>query len=152
MIEFGEAQEHEIADVVHLLHDDPFGATRESPDAAGLEPYLAAFRAIAADDNNQLVVGRGDDRNVVAVAQLTFLPSMTYGGSWRAQIEGVRVARQLRRQGVAKAFFAHLIDLARARGCRLVQLTTDKRRPEALAFYERLGFAATHEGMKLSLV
>ena len=31
-------------------------------------------------------------------------------------------------------------------------LTTDKSRASAHRFYERLGFAATHEGMKLILV
>jgi hypothetical protein len=32
-----------------------------------------------------------------------------------------------------------------------VQLTTDRRRPQARAFYERLGFADSHHGMKLDL-
>jgi hypothetical protein len=32
-----------------------------------------------------------------------------------------------------------------------VQLTSDKTRTDAHRFYERLGFAATHEGMKLKL-
>jgi GNAT superfamily N-acetyltransferase len=43
------------------------------------------------------------------------------------------------------------IGLARAQGCKLVQLTTDKARADALRFYEGLGFTATHEGMKLTL-
>ncbi len=33
----------------------------------------------------------------------------------------------------------------------MVQLTTDKRRPDALRFYETVGFVATHEGLKLPL-
>lgn len=44
------------------------------------------------------------------------------------------------------------IEESRRRGCALMQLTTDKSRSEAHRFYERLGFAATHEGMKLTLV
>lgn len=36
------------------------------------------------------------------------------------------------------------------RGCGIVQLTTDKSRTDAHRFYERLGFRATHEGMKLT--
>jgi GNAT superfamily N-acetyltransferase len=39
----------------------------------------------------------------------------------------------------------------RARGCRMVQLTTDKTRGDAHRFYERLGFKASHEGFKLVL-
>jgi hypothetical protein len=37
------------------------------------------------------------------------------------------------------------------RGCALVQLTTDKTRVDARRFYERLGFVASHEGLKLML-
>jgi hypothetical protein len=33
----------------------------------------------------------------------------------------------------------------------MVQLTTDSGRPDALRFYESLGFMATHQGMKLHL-
>ena len=33
----------------------------------------------------------------------------------------------------------------------LVQLTTDRRRPDALRLYESLGFRATHERLKLHL-
>jgi hypothetical protein len=32
-----------------------------------------------------------------------------------------------------------------------VQLTTDRRRTDALRFYESLGFRPTHAGMKLPL-
>jgi hypothetical protein len=32
-----------------------------------------------------------------------------------------------------------------------VQLTTDKGRPDAHRFYEKLGFTASHEGYKLAL-
>ena len=40
---------------------------------------------------------------------------------------------------------------ARAAGCRLVQLTTISTRTDAHRFYERLGFVASHVGMKLRL-
>lgn len=43
------------------------------------------------------------------------------------------------------------IDQCRERGCGLVQLTTDKARSDALRFYQSLGFADSHEGLKLSL-
>ena len=53
--------------------------------------------------------------------------------------------------GIGRRMFAWAIERARIRGCRLVQLTTDKRRPDAIRFYESLGFVASHEGMKLVL-
>ncbi|MMZ69885.1 aminoalkylphosphonic acid N-acetyltransferase [compost metagenome] len=43
------------------------------------------------------------------------------------------------------------IERAKERGCHMVQLTTDKKRDDALRFYERLGFTATHEGLKMKL-
>ena len=83
--------------------------------------------------------------------QLTFIPYLTHQGTWRALIEGVRVHNACRGQGIGKAMFEWAIERARQRGCRMVQLTTDKTRPDALRFYEQLGFVASHEGMKLHL-
>lgn len=44
-----------------------------------------------------------------------------------------------------------IIAKSRQRGCKRLQLTTDKRRLDAHRFYERLGFVKSHEGMKLGL-
>jgi GNAT superfamily N-acetyltransferase len=46
---------------------------------------------------------------------------------------------------------AWAIEEASRRGCALVQLTSDKARTDAHRFYARLGFVASHEGMKLAL-
>jgi GNAT superfamily N-acetyltransferase len=146
--QFRFATELDIPRIVELLVDDPLGATRESPD----QPlaYRAAFEAISSDPNNELVVAV-DSEEVVGVFQLTFIPYLTHKGSWRMLIEGVRVARSTRAQGVGHTMIEWAIDRARQRNCRIVQLTTDKSRPDALRFYESLGFKATHEGMKLQL-
>jgi GNAT superfamily N-acetyltransferase len=69
----------------------------------------------------------------------------------RAQIEAVRVAATQRGQGLGQAMIGWAIDEARDAGCGLVQLTSDKQRPDAIRFYEALGFTATHEGLKLPL-
>ena len=42
-----------------------------------------------------------------------------------------------------------MIERARDKGARLVQLTSDKTRTDAIRFYESLGFTASHEGFKL---
>jgi GNAT superfamily N-acetyltransferase len=131
-----------------MLADDALGALRERYTTPLPEAYYAAFEAIEADPNNELVVAeRGGE--VVGVLQLTFIPYLTYQGGWRALVEGVRVASSERGRGLGGLLLRWAVDRARARGCHLIQLTTDKRRPEALQFYERLGFKATHEGMKL---
>lgn len=87
----------------------------------------------------------------LAVLQLTYIPNISRRGSWRALIEGVRVDSSLRSSGVGRALIAWGIERARERGCSLVQLTSDKRRRDAIRFYESLGFVASHEGMKLDL-
>lgn len=136
--------------IVEMLADDPLGAAREQLSHPLPNAYVSAFAAIDADPNNELTVACVAGR-VVAVLQLTFIPYLTYQGGWRGLIEGVRVVQDYRSQGVGRQLIQWAIERAKARGCRMVQLTTDKTRPEALRFYERLGFQATHEGMKLLL-
>ena len=88
---------------------------------------------------------------VVGTLQLTMIPGLSRHGMLRAQIEGVRVADGQRGRGLGRRMIEHAIDLAREQGCGLVQLTSDKRRPDAVRFYQSLGFTASHEGLKLSL-
>jgi GNAT superfamily N-acetyltransferase len=136
--------------IVRLLADDPLGARREryaTPLPAG---YEAAFAAIERDPNQELTVACVGDA-LVGVLQITFIPYLTYQGGWRALIEGVRIAASHRSQGLGRFMFEWAIARARARGCHMVQLTTDKSRPDAIRFYQALGFVASHEGMKLLL-
>jgi len=147
---FRPARRGDLERVVQLLFDDPLGSRREvfaDPLPAG---YVAAFEAIEADPNNELVVVEHAGE-VVGVLQLTFIPGITLQGAWRAQIEGVRVAAGLRSSGVGRRMFLWAIHRAAERDCQLLQLTSDKARPDAIRFYKSLGFVASHEGMKLSL-
>ncbi|NQD89288.1 GNAT family N-acetyltransferase [Paenarthrobacter sp. CM16] len=142
------ARRGDLPRILALLVDDQLGAVRESAD--DLAPYEQAFEAIDADPSHLLVVGELAGE-VVATFQLSYLPGLSRKGSWRAQIEAVRVADVLRGQGVGALMIQWAVDQARDRGCSLVQLTTDKSRVAAHRFYERLGFVASHEGMKLTL-
>jgi GNAT superfamily N-acetyltransferase len=125
------------------------GATRDGADS-GLEPYLRAFAAVDADPAHRLLVADAGGQ-VVATIQLSFLPGLARRGALRAQIEAVRVAADRRGSGLGEAMLGWAIEQARHRGCALVQLTSDKQRPQAHRFYERLGFVASHEGFKLAL-
>ena len=145
------ATRDDLPSIVALLADDALGAERESSTTPLPPSYELAFSAIDADSNNELIVVEQSGDGVIAVLQLTFIPNITYRGSWRALIEGVRVARNARGSGVGEQLMLWAIARARARGCLLLQLTTDKERPDAIRFYERLGFNASHEGMKLRL-
>ena len=148
---FRQATADDLPAIVEMLADDALGAMREDntrPLAAG---YLSAFDAIEADPNNELIVACMGAQ-IVGVLQLTCIPNLTYQGSWRALIEGVRVAQQYRSQGVGRQLLMWAIERAKTRNCRIVQLDTHKTRADARRFYENLGFQATHEGMKLHLV
>jgi GNAT superfamily N-acetyltransferase len=137
-----------VAAIIGLLADDAIGAAREDASDPLPEEYYAAFEAIDGDPNQELVVLDVAGR-VTGTLQLTIIPNLTYRGGRRALIEGVRVSREVRGSRHGTSLVQWAIARARERGCRLVQLTSDKRRSEAIAFYERMGFAATHEGMKL---
>lgn len=149
-INFRAAAREDVVAIVGMLADDELGRLRECNSDPLPESYYTAFELIEKDALNELVVAC-DGEDVVGVLQLTFLPYLTHQGSLRALIEGVRVTSAYRSRGVGQAMFAWAISRARERGCRMVQLTTDKARPEAYRFYERLGFRASHEGMKLQL-
>lgn len=149
-VTFRSAARDDLETIVELLASDPLGARRERSVGPLPASYERAFAAIEADPHNELLVAELDGE-VVGVLQLTLIPNLTYEGGWRAQIEGVRVAATGRGRGIGRAMIEKAIERAVGAGCRLVQLTTDKRRPEAVRFYESLGFQATHEGMKLWL-
>jgi GNAT superfamily N-acetyltransferase len=136
--------------IVALLADDPIGSGRESVGVPLDRRYIEAFAAIERDPNQLLAVADRDGR-VLGVLQLSFIPGLTRRGMWRGQIEGVRVAAGERGSGIGRATLLWAIEESRKRGCGLVQLTSDKRRADAHAFYEDLGFRATHEGYKLAL-
>jgi GNAT superfamily N-acetyltransferase len=138
---------------VALLADDVLGAAREAP-VAGEDDlddaYWTAFERVQADPGNRIIVAEVDGR-VAATLQLTLIPGLSRRGTLRAQIEAVRVAPGQRGQGLGRAMISWAITEARHAGCGLAQLTSDKQRPDAIRFYESLGFAATHEGLKLAL-
>lgn len=146
------AELRDLPDIVRMLADDALGAGREKYEDPLPDSYLKAFDAITQDRNNELVVVEGEHGRAVGVMQLTFTPYITHQGGWRATIEGVRVDSSLRGAGIGRNFFQWAVARAQERGCHIIQLTTDKQRPEAKLFYESLGFKASHEGMKLSLV
>jgi GNAT superfamily N-acetyltransferase len=173
MIEFRAAARADVPAIVAMLEDDEITRIRmnendeagrgrmdendeggrgrmdvvsEDADAA----LWRAFEAIDADPRNELIVA-DEDGAVIGTCQLTFTPSLSRGGAERMTIEAVRVRRDRRGTGVGRAMMAWALDRARERGCRLAQLTTDRRRADAHRFYESLGFVPSHVGMKRPL-
>ncbi len=145
------ARRDDVPAIVELIAADQLGASRDGVrDEADLAAYAAAFDAIDADPAHVLVVAEAAGQ-VVGTLQLSFLPGLARRGALRAQIEAVRVAGTCRGSGLGAAMIDWAIEESRRRGCALVQLTTDKSRTGAHRFYQRLGFVASHEGMKRAL-
>ncbi|WP_424536586.1 GNAT family N-acetyltransferase [Sphaerisporangium viridialbum] len=145
---FRPARREDVPLIVAMLADDPIAAAREGDPSD--EAYLAAFQAIAADPRQELVVAEADGE-VVGTMQLTFVPGLSRRGGERALIEAVRVGASMRGQGLGRAMMRWAIDRARERGCRMVQLSSDKARADAHRFYTSLGFVDSHVGFKLGL-
>jgi N-acetylglutamate synthase-like GNAT family acetyltransferase len=127
------ATRDDLPSIVHMLADDPLGATREADVTPLPASYHTAFDAIDRDPHQELIVAEAEGR-VIGVLQLTFIPYLTYQGSWRALIEGVRVSSDRRSGGVGRRLIEWGIERARQRGCRMVQLTSDKSRSDAIRF------------------
>jgi GNAT superfamily N-acetyltransferase len=145
-----QARREDLPTIVRMLADDPLGAKRHRVEDPLPQDYYAAFDAIAASPSNALYVAEVDGA-IVGTLQLTFVPGLDYVGAERMLIEAVRVARERRSTGLGKAMIAEAVEIARRRGCQRVELTSSASRKEAHRFYERLGFAASHVGMKLML-
>ena len=146
-----KATREDIPVIIEMLANDNLGSKREDFQHPIPEPYLLAFDKISADPNQELVVLEGEDGQLAGTLQLSFLQYLTYQGGVRAQIEQVRIHESQRGKGLGQLLFEWAIQRAKDKKAHVVQLTTDKRRPDALRFYENLGFKASHEGMKLHL-
>ena len=145
---FRPAQKKDVFFIVQMLADDELGRQRERFVDPLPNVYYETFEVIDKDPHQELMVTE-EAGEVIGVFQLTFIPYLTYQGGVRAQIEGVRIRKDHRGKGIGQLMFEWAIKRAKEKGAHLLQLTTDKKRPEALRFYEKLGFKATHEGMKL---
>lgn len=150
-MKFRKAHKEDVPEIVKMLSDDKLGQQREDFRIPLPEVYAIAFDRINNDANQELIVVENGNHEIIGTLQLSFLQYLTYQGGIRAQIEAVRIRSEDRGKGYGALFFQWAIKRAKERGAHIIQLTTDKERPEALHFYEKLGFKASHQGMKLHL-
>lgn len=144
------AAESDVPALIALLRDDVLGASREAPASTDAAAYHRAFALIEADPN-QLLVAVEEDSAVVGTLQLSLIPSLSRRGTLRLQIEAVRVGAAAQGIGLGTAVFEWAHACGRRVGAGIAQLTTDRSRTDAHRFYARLGYVASHEGLKLSL-
>jgi GNAT superfamily N-acetyltransferase len=149
IMKFRKATENDIMAIVEMLADDQLGQIRENFQKPLPNEYLKAFENINSDSNQELIVIEDESSEIIGTLQLSFIQYLTYRGGIRAQIEAVRVRKDKRGLGIGKTMFEWAIYRSKERNAHLLQLTTDKKRPGAIKFYEDLGFKPTHEGMKM---
>jgi ribosomal protein S18 acetylase RimI-like enzyme len=147
---FRLATRADLPSIVRMLADDVLGSQREQYGDPLPESYYSAFERINNDPNHELIVAERNGE-VIGTLHLMFLPSVSFQGGLRAQVESVRVDKRFQSQGIGSEMMKWTMDRAKERGAHVVQLTTHKSRVDAQRFYERLGFKGTHLGMKLSL-
>jgi len=145
-----KAKREDVYFIVEMLANDELGKLREDFQNPLPEKYYDAFDNIEKDQNQELVVME-DAGHVIGTLQLSFIQYLTYQGGIRAQIEAVRVHQDYRGKGIGKQLFLWAIERSKEKGAHVVQLTTDKKRPDALKFYKGLDFRDSHEGLKLHI-
>ena len=148
-MQYRKATRADVPKIVQLLANDKLGRQREAYQDPLPEEYFRAFELIDQDSNQELIVIENQNAEIIGTLQLSFIQYLTYRGGIRAQIEAVRIREDHRGKGLGAELFTWAIQRAKERGAHLLQLTTDKKRPEAVKFYEKLGFTASHEGMKM---
>ncbi|MFN4277220.1 MAG: GNAT family N-acetyltransferase [Ferrovibrio sp.] len=149
-MKFRTATRADLSEVVRLLADDHLGGMRERYSSPLPEEYGIAFDGLQRI-GAEVILALDDSDRIIGCLQLLILPGLGSLGKQRAQIEAVRIESSLRGKGLGSKLIRHAIERARQRGCRLVQLTSDNSRQGAHRLYERLGFKASHVGMKLAL-
>lgn len=145
-----EAGPQDLEAIIRLHEEDELGGHGDAWNAENRPAYEAAFAAIQTSPDNRLFVAERDGQ-VIGTFQLTFIPSLTGRGALRVKIESVKVRSRLRSQGIGARMLAFAEQEARARGARLLELSSNKTRGDAHRFYERIGFARSHEGFKKKL-
>src|SRR6266498_4774822 len=147
---FRLATRADLPSIVRMLADDELGSQRERVESPLPESYYSAFEQINSDPNHELIVAERSGE-VIGTLHLMFLPSVSFQGGLRAQIESVRIDKRFQSQGIGSQMMKWAMERAKQRGAYVVQLTTHKSRVDAHRFYERLGFKGSHLGMKISL-
>ncbi|HEY3405177.1 MAG TPA: GNAT family N-acetyltransferase [Ohtaekwangia sp.] len=147
---FRKATRNDLPFIVEMLANDKLGKLREAYTDPFPDSYHRAFDAIDADPNQELIVA-DNGNEIIGTMQITFTPGLTYQGSIRATVEAVRVKENMTGQGIGQQMIEWAIARARERKAHIIQLTSNKQRPDAIRFYEKVGFIASHEGLKMEL-
>lgn len=140
----------DLPQLVALLQQESLDEPREDPSTPLPGAYHEAFTQIAADPRQHLLIAETPAQLVGSVV-LIIVPNLSYHGRPWALLENMIVDEARRGRRIGEALVRHAENLARDAGCYKLTLTSNKRRTDAHRFYERLGFARTHEGFRIDL-
>lgn len=145
-----KATKEDLSQIIELLVDDELGKERESLSQDSFSLYERAFIKMDQNPDQMLMVFKEGEK-IIGVCELTFVTSLTFQGSTRLLIEGVRIAKAYRNQGYGSIMIQEVLEIAKSKECTLIELTTNKSRKKAQSFYKKLGFEPSHEGFKYDL-
>ena len=141
-----EATEADLPRLMELLYQlSQVGERPQAAVGAVEDSQRAALRELqSSEESTCLVLER--DGQVVGTITLYVLPALSHGGRPFGLIENVVVDETARQTGLGRQLMDAAERLARQKGCYKVSFTSNQRRTDAHAFYERLGYRATHRG------
>lgn len=146
-IEYKKAELKDLKEIIALLFDDDLGKNREFLNDEKFQNYKKAFLEIEQDKKQFLLIGKINDE-IISTCHLTIMPSLTFSGSRRLNIEAVRVKKNYRKLGLGEDLLKFADNFAQENNCKIMQLAMNKERKETINFYQKQGFESTHEGMK----
>lgn len=146
-----KAKREELFQLIEMYFDDVLGQTRETISIPLDDSYIKAFEIIDSDPNQDLLVLVDKNDLILGTIQITYIQYLNRHGSKRAVFESVRIHKSHRGKGLGETMFNLAIQRVKDNNVSVIQLTSDKQRTDALRFYKKIGFSATHEGFKMTL-
>ncbi len=144
-----DAQISDLPALLALYQSSGLDAPQPSQ-AAGLAQIEKAWQQVQAMPLARVRVAE-TDAQLVGTLTLFILPMLSHQGTPSAVVESVGVPADLQGQGVGRALMQDAIDLAAAAGCYKLALSSNLRRTEAHAFYEKLGFEQHGKSFQIEL-
>jgi GNAT superfamily N-acetyltransferase len=105
----------------------------------GLDQARAMLSRMRRVPDYELYVAR-DAAEIVGTFALLILPNLGHAGAPSGVIEDIVVASDRQGQGIGRAMIEYAMRCCAGHGCYKLMLSSNLRRIDAHAFYERLGF------------
>lgn len=135
--------------IVELYRGDEIMKPWEGEPTAAV--YDEAYEEMAGNPSQLLLVAEEEGR-VIGTVQVTYVRHLMLSGVRIGIVEAMFVSPKAAGKGVGTALIDAVKEEALKHGCGMLELTSNKLRERAHAFYEKQGFRRTHEGFKLRLV